>query len=63
MLKRGDSCRGFQVAATEACTLLPFVKLGERLAICCYPHKIFHRANVHHAAFEATLDAGGGIEE
>ena len=35
MLKRedrGDLCRGFQVPATEACTV---VKVGERLAICC----------------------------
>ena len=45
MLKRGDrgdSCRGFQVLATEACSLLPLVKIGERLVICCYPHKICH---------------------
>ena len=57
---RGNSCRGFQVPATEACTLLPLVKIGERLAICCYPHKIFRWANVHlHATFEVTLHAGG----
>ena len=43
MLKRGDrgnSCRGFQVPATEVRTHLPLVKIRERLAICCYPHKI-----------------------
>ena len=45
MLKRedrGGPCRGFQVPATEACALIPLEKIGERLAICCYPHKIFH---------------------
>ena len=31
---------GFQVPATEV-RILPLVKIGERLAICCYPHKIF----------------------
>ena len=51
MLKRGDrgnSCRGFQVPATEACTLLPLVKIGGRLAICCYPQKIFLLKNIIH---------------
>ena len=43
MLERGQrGLRGFQVPTTEACTLFPLVKIGERLAICCYQHKIFH---------------------
>ena len=28
--------------SSSACKIV-----GERLDICCYPHKIIHRANVH----------------
>ena len=61
MPKRGRQrgFRGHQVPATDACTLLPLVKIEERLSICCYQHKTFPWANVHlHAAFEVTLHAG-----
>ena len=33
--------RGFHVPATEACIIFQLVKIGDRLAICCYPQKIF----------------------
>ena len=43
MLRRKtERFRGFQVPATEARTLLPLVKIGELLAICCYLHEIFY---------------------
>ena len=55
MLKR----RGQRKFRGQRCLLT--LKIGQRLVICCYSHKIIHWANVHlHVMhFKATLSAGG----